>query len=262
MFRDSLRKIKDKEVKSNDNNVENKFVSKQNSSSKEKLPLIKSQHDNEGTENEDNKSITEKFNRPSSDTRNEEMSIDNIKLSKESGLPGFSEDNKKELKKKKKSLHHSITITNPESVDHDELVRKMRERFKKKVRKWEYRINLYANIASLMTFALLTLQVLQMAIQPFRGIWISNKNLIVMQNILVAFTALIAGFQLKMKYNEKADKYRRGVKIYYHLLRMTSYYTIMNESGGKTDYENTIEFWKEALKKEIESVPVMQAFKS
>lgn len=176
--------------------------------------------------------------------------------------PDKSIKNKDDSGKTKKSLYHAITITNPESINHDDLIAKLRERFKKKVRKWEYRINLYTNMATSMTFGLLLLQVVQMALQPLRGLWISNTNIIVIQTVLISLTALIAGVQLKMKFNEKADKYRRGVKIYYHMLRLTSYYDIMSQSGGKAEYENLIEFWKKALKEELSSIPVMQAFKS
>nr|XP_039265275.1 uncharacterized protein LOC120340939 [Styela clava] len=151
-------------------------------------------------------------------------------------------------------FQRSISISNPEAVDLDELVKKLRERFQKKVRKCEVRIKFYSGCESLMTLALLSLQVLQMAIQPLRDVWLSNETLVILQNILIAITALLAGLQLKMKFNDRADRYRKGVKIYHHLLKITSYYSIMAESGGRPDYENSIRLWQEALNKELVSL--------
>ncbi|XP_039274228.2 uncharacterized protein LOC120348167 [Styela clava] len=174
--------------------------------------------------------------------------------------PGKGESGKSDSKGKK-ALHRMIKITNPDDMDHDELMKRLRVRFKKKTAKWEGKIIFYSRCAFMMTFALLLLQVLQMLIQPLRGEWISDRVVTILQNVLIALTALVAGLQLKLKMSEKADKYRKGVKIYYHLMRMTSYYIMMTESGGRPEYKNTISFWKDALKKEMESIPVLQAFK-
>lgn len=154
----------------------------------------------------------------------------------------------------KEELEYVISIMNPEAVNTVDLVNRLRKRFRKKVRKREVQIQFYSSCDSLMTLALLLLQVLQMSVQPLRDVLLSNGDLIIIQNVLVAITALLAGIQLKMKFNEKADRCRKEVRVYYHLLRMTSYYTMMSESGGTPGNENTINLWQQAMKKELESL--------
>nr|XP_039274228.1 uncharacterized protein LOC120348167 [Styela clava] len=50
--------------------------------------------------------------------------------------PGKGESGKSDSKGKK-ALHRMIKITNPDDMDHDELMKRLRVRFKKKTAKWE-----------------------------------------------------------------------------------------------------------------------------
>ncbi|XP_077976393.1 uncharacterized protein LOC120340790 isoform X2 [Styela clava] len=77
-------------------------------------------------------------------------------------------------------------------------------------------------------------------------------------SLLTALTALIAGLQLKLKMSDKAERYRRGAKVYGRLLRISTYYIMMIESGGKI--EDVTGLWREAMKKEGKWIPLVRTF--
>nr|XP_039270261.1 uncharacterized protein LOC120344976 isoform X1 [Styela clava] len=264
MFRSSLRKFKDMEMQSgtfdsqkkSSNSKEQQDVGR---STDEKAPLLQSVvqekiekvNVNAEIENQEVGSETTMDQIPDVFS---EMSED------EKEPPPPSEDELKDLHKYG-PLHHIVDITNPEEIDYVHLIMKLRKRFEKKVKKWELRAKLYYSTGPVISFTILLLQITQLILQPFRGDSISNETLIILQNVFTGITGVIAGLQLYLKFNEKAEKYRKGVKIYHQLLRMTSYYIIISESGGKPDYETVIEFWKDALEREIDAIPVIPAFR-
>lgn len=76
--------------------------------------------------------------------------------------------------------------------------------------------------------------------------------------LITAVTALIAGLQLKLKLSEKAERYRKGAKIYGRLLRISSYYLMMVESGGKVD--DVTGLWRDAMRKEEKWIPFVRSY--
>lgn len=76
------------------------------------------------------------------------------------------------------------------------------------------------------------------------------------QLMLASSTAIVAGLQLKLKLNEKSEKYRRGAKVYGRLLRMSSYYLMIAKSGGKI--EDVTSLWREAMQKESRTIPCIR----
>lgn len=202
-------------------------------------------------------------------------------------------------------FNKAIHITNLEKVDHATLLRKMHDRFKKKVTKWEELAHSYSRYAFAMNFTILVLQVLQMILQQTASAWMMSERSILtnkpkpkqsfLQNIgihkrselkteevargyftdflevffsphllqtihslLTALTALIAGLQLKLKMSDKAERYRRGAKVYGRLLRISTYYIMMVESGGKI--EDVTGLWREAMRKEGKWIPLVRTF--
>lgn len=120
------------------------------------------------------------------------------------------------------SSHHAVDISNPRQTDYIEIVNKLQEQLKKKIKKWEYRGKFYSNAASLMIFIILLLQIIQLSLQPLRDKWISNKSLIITQIVLIALTAMVAALQLILNYMDKANKYTMGLKIYHEILNLMS----------------------------------------
>ena len=76
--------------------------------------------------------------------------------------------------------------------------------------------------------------------------------------MLSAITAALAGLQLKLKLTEKAEKYRRGAKVYGRLHRLSTYYLMLAENGGKV--EDVTGLWRNAMKKEGKWIPVVKTF--
>ena len=76
--------------------------------------------------------------------------------------------------------------------------------------------------------------------------------------VLAAFTAALAGLQMKLKLTEKAEKYRRGAKVYARLHRLSTYYLMLAENGGKV--EDVTGLWRDALKKEGKWIPVVKTY--
>ncbi|XP_039265086.2 uncharacterized protein LOC120340790 isoform X3 [Styela clava] len=156
-------------------------------------------------------------------------------------------------------FNKAIHITNLEKVDHATLLHKMHDRFKKKVNKWEQLAYTYSRYAFAMNFTILLLQVLQMILQQTASAWmVSERTILTTHSLLTALTALIAGLQLKLKMSDKAERYRRGAKVYGRLLRISTYYIMMIESGGKI--EDVTGLWREAMKKEGKWIPLVRTF--
>ena len=76
--------------------------------------------------------------------------------------------------------------------------------------------------------------------------------------VLAALTAILAGLQMKLKLTEKAEKYRRGAKVYARLHRLSTYYLMLAENGGKV--EDVTGLWREAMKKEGKWIPIVKTY--
>ena len=63
---------------------------------------------------------------------------------------------------------------------------------------------------------------------------------------------------MKLKLTEKAEKYRRGAKVYARLHRLSTYYLMLAENGGKV--EDVTGLWRDAMKKEGKWIPVVKTF--
>lgn len=86
----------------------------------------------------------------------------------------------------------------------------------------------------------------------------SVSSLRALRCVLSAFTAVLAGFQMKLKLTEKSEKYRRGAKVYARLHRLSTYYLMLAENGGKV--EDVTGLWRDAMKKEGKWIPVVKTF--
>ena len=86
----------------------------------------------------------------------------------------------------------------------------------------------------------------------------NTATLQAMRCCLAAFTAVLAGLQMKLKLTEKAEKYRRGAKVYARLHRLSTYYLMLAENGGKV--EDVTGLWREAMKREGKWIPVVKTF--
>ena len=86
---------------------------------------------------------------------------------------------------------------------------------------------------------------------PFHFLQIVNTG-------ITALTAIIITVQLKLKLTAKAEKYRKGLKAYAELSRVSYYYTMMIESGGEID--DVISLWREAMKIETQWIPFPRTY--
>uniref|UniRef100_H2YRB8 Uncharacterized protein n=1 Tax=Ciona savignyi TaxID=51511 RepID=H2YRB8_CIOSA len=103
------------------------------------------------------------------------------------------------------------------------------------------------------------MQMCQMVINQFADIFeVTTKHTKAIQCILAALTALVAGLQMKLKLAEKAERYRRGAKAYGRLLRISTYYLMLLENGGKLD--DATDLWREAMRKEGKWIPMVKTF--
>ena len=92
----------------------------------------------------------------------------------------------------------------------------------------------------------------------FPKVVFSASSLRAVRCVLSALTAVLAGFQMKLKLTEKSEKYRRGAKVYARLHRLSTYYLMLAENGGKV--EDVTGLWRDAMKKEGKWIPVVKTF--
>nr|XP_002127915.1 uncharacterized protein LOC100179921 isoform X1 [Ciona intestinalis] len=201
---------------------------------------------------------------------------------------GHSLDDNDEIGGDIERFTNSIQIADVNKIDHAGLIKEMHDRFKKKSQKWEREAVSYTRWSFGINFFILMMQMCQMLIHQLAEIFdITSKRAQVRQSIvprfgfyrrlalqdsrynvtywtqaaqclIAALTALIAGLQMKLKLTEKAERYRRGAKAYGRLLRLSTYYLMLLENGGKL--EDVTDLWREAMRKEGKWIPMVKTF--
>nr|XP_002127895.1 uncharacterized protein LOC100179921 isoform X2 [Ciona intestinalis] len=172
---------------------------------------------------------------------------------------GHSLDDNDEIGGDIERFTNSIQIADVNKIDHAGLIKEMHDRFKKKSQKWEREAVSYTRWSFGINFFILMMQMCQMLIHQLAEIFdITSKRAQAAQCLIAALTALIAGLQMKLKLTEKAERYRRGAKAYGRLLRLSTYYLMLLENGGKL--EDVTDLWREAMRKEGKWIPMVKTF--